>query len=293
MSRVGGLQLSKPVFYWGVSDKLTELEQFKADCDILFNGPLCDLKEKQRARLIVNWLGREVTQILTSIESNVETSIEVFEALEKVFRPESNQTLSHFKFRNMKQGASQNCDSYMSGLRLALPECKYRNDADKLLKDQFIFGIYNKEIQDHLLGEIKKTDNSVRVLYEARKIKSKLAQRKMLGIAIPNLVSVDELRRSTSFKRGKDASNTDCRFCGCNHKQGDCPAFGKECHKCGRKNHFSNMCKSESESKCDSRRPRQANRNKCTHKCRVHEVNEECHDDMENLTEQVQSLVYL
>ena len=44
MLRLGGLQLSKPVFDWGASDNLTELEQFKADCDILFNGPLCDLK---------------------------------------------------------------------------------------------------------------------------------------------------------------------------------------------------------------------------------------------------------
>ena len=44
---------------------------------------------------------------------------------EKVFRPESNQTLAHFKFRNMKQKASQTCDAYMSELRLALPECKY------------------------------------------------------------------------------------------------------------------------------------------------------------------------
>ena len=142
-------------------------------------------KRNQRARLIVNWLGREATQILTSIESNVDTSIEVFEALEKVFRPESNQTLSRFKFRNMKQGASQNCDSYMSGLRLALPECKYRNDADELLKDQFIFGIYNKEIQDHLLGEIKETDNSVRALYEARKIRIKAGPEKDVGYSQP------------------------------------------------------------------------------------------------------------
>ena len=68
----------------------------------------------------------------------------------------------------MKQKASQMCDAYMSELRLALPECKYQNYADKLLKDQFIFGIYNKGIQDHLLGKIKENDNSVRALYEAR-----------------------------------------------------------------------------------------------------------------------------
>ena len=246
MSRVGGLQLSKPVFDWNVSNKLTELEQFKADCEILFNGPLYNLKEKQRAGLIVNWLGREATQILTSVKSNVETSTEVFKVLEAIFRPESNQTLSRFKFRNMKQSASQNYDNYMSGLRLALPECKYRNDADELLKDQFIFGIYNKEIQDHLLGEIKETDNSVRALYEARKVESKLAQRKMLGIANPNLVCVDKLKKSTRFNKSKDAPKIDCRYCGHNHKKGDCPAFGRECHKCGWKNHFSKMCKSES-----------------------------------------------
>ena len=40
----------------------------------------------------------------------------------------------------------------------------------------------------------------------------------------------------------------------------------------------------------DSRKPRQAN-GKCTHKCRVHEINE-CQNDMEDLSEQIQSLFY-
>ena len=68
----------------------------------------------------------------------------------------------------------------MPKLRLGLSECKYRNDTDELLKDQFIFGIHNKEIQDNLLGEIKETDNSVRALYEVWKVELKLAQRQML-----------------------------------------------------------------------------------------------------------------
>ena len=122
---------------------MTELEQFKASCKIIFDGPLCDLKERQRDGLLVNWLGRQATQILASVKVEISTPDEVFQALEKVFRSESNQTLAHFKFRNLKQKSSQTCDSYMSELRLELPECKYRNDADELLKDQFIFGIYN------------------------------------------------------------------------------------------------------------------------------------------------------
>ena len=42
----------------------------------------------------------------------------VFDSLEKIFWPESNQTLSHFKFRGLKQKATQSCNSYMSELRL-------------------------------------------------------------------------------------------------------------------------------------------------------------------------------
>ena len=112
---------------------------------------------------------------------------------------------------------------------------------------------------------INETNNSVRALYEARKIESKLAQRKLLGIANPNLVSVDEIRnRSTRSK-------TDCRFCGHSHGKRDCPAFGRECQKCGQKNHFSKMCRSQgsnkSESKHNSRKLSKAT-GRCTHKFR-------------------------
>ena len=206
MARLVGLQMVKPSIGWCASDKLTELEQIKVDCHILFNGSLCDLKENQWAGLLMNWLGGEATQILASVESDVSTPDEMFGTLEKVFRPESKQTLACFKFRNMKQKASQTCNSYMSELRLGLPECRYRNNADELLKDQFIFGIHNREIQDHLLGKIKETDNSVRALYEAGMIESKLAQRQMLGIVNKGLVSVDALSRSTN-------KISDCKFC--------------------------------------------------------------------------------
>ena len=99
MSKVLGLQLVKPRFDSEAHDKLTETKQFKADCKILFDGPLLDLKDKQRAGLIVNWLGREVTQILNSVEAGINSAEDVFEALEKVFRPESNQTLQDLNFR--------------------------------------------------------------------------------------------------------------------------------------------------------------------------------------------------
>ena len=192
-----------------------------------------------------------------------------------------------FKSRNIKQKASQTCDSYMSQLRLALPECKYKNDADQLLKNQFIFSIENKEIQDHLLGDILESDNRVKSLYEAHKIESKLAQRKLLGIVnLANLVSVDAIR--------KNSQNNKCDYCGCKHKRGkqNCPALGKTCDKCGGKNHhFKVVCRSKDEG---SKSRKRSDRTKCKHRCDVHEINEDCHEDnrIEDLMDQVQSLFY-
>ena len=77
---------------------MTEIEQFKADCIILFDSPLSNLKDKQCTGLIINWLCRGATQILNSVEAGINSAEEIFEALERVFRPESNQTLARFKF---------------------------------------------------------------------------------------------------------------------------------------------------------------------------------------------------
>ena len=209
----------------------------------------------------------------------------------------------------MKQTSAQSCDSYMSQLRLSLPECKYRNDSDELLKDQFIFGLFNKEIQDHLLGEISETDNSVKALYEARKIESKLAQRKMLEIVTPAAISVEAIHRnfkskfkSKGFKTHTDY--TDCKFCGKSHDKGECPAYGKVCNNCGRKNHFESKCRSSWGSNSDRPRGSKSSTSrkcgKCGHKkvdCVEYsqeELGESDSDssDIKDLTEQVQSLFY-
>ena len=109
----------------------------------------------------------------------------------------------------------------MSQWRLALPECKFKNDSDDLLKDQFIFGIENKDIQDHLLGEISETDNSVKALYKARKIESKLEQCKLLGIVKPDsLVDVNVVKKKVRFQKVHD-----CDYCGCSYDRGRLPCL--------------------------------------------------------------------
>ena len=51
MSKVSRLQLVKPRFEWDAHDKLTEIKQFNADCKILFEGPLSDLKDREKSQI--------------------------------------------------------------------------------------------------------------------------------------------------------------------------------------------------------------------------------------------------
>ena len=115
----------------------------------------------------------------------------------------------------------------------------------------------------------------------------------MLGIENPNLVSVEAIKKNfkEDHRNLKGKNDKDCDYFGQSHRKGkrNCPAYGKECDKCGDKNHFKMVCRSD-ESRRDMRRLDRANGKKSKHRRNVHEI-EECHDDntMEDLTEQVQS----
>ena len=260
------MQFNKPRFDWEAKDRLSELEQFKQECSVLFQGPLSEMKDAQKAGLIVNWIGRQCIMTLHSMNVVLDRPRTVFENLERIFRPESNHTLSRFKFRGMKQKQGQSCDTYMSELRLSIVECRYPEIVqDELLKDQFIFGLNIKEIQDHLLGEIKAEDPSEKCLLESRKIESKIEQRKLLGIK--TAMTYDTIHsnnnrgrdksRNKGGPRGRSGSNIrNCKYCGKSHNRGNCPAYGKKCQKCGKENHFKAVCRSGNDGKRDHSKQR-------------------------------------
>ena len=110
------MQFNKPRFDWEAKDCLSELAQFKQECSVLFDGSLSEMKDKQKAGLIVNWIGLQCTMTLHSMGTTLDKPSPVFKTLESIFRPESNQTLSRFKFRGLKQKQSQSCDRHMSEL---------------------------------------------------------------------------------------------------------------------------------------------------------------------------------
>ena len=120
---------------------------------------------------------------LNSPEVNEKDYKAIFNALEDIFRPEVNDTMTHFHFRDMKEKHGQSVDSFYNNPCLALPQCQYvTSSAHEQLKDQFIFGVTICGVQDNLLRTIRKDNGIIKCLHEARKVISMIKQRKLLSI---------------------------------------------------------------------------------------------------------------
>ena len=178
---MAGLNYYKPKFNWDDIDKLSELANFKAECEVLFNGPLDESLPNRQAGLVVNWLGSEAGLTLRSLNLMYDELNAIFDALREVFRPIGNRTMSRFKFKSLKQKQGATVDAYMAELKFLIKECGYEeNMRNILLKHQFIFGVTVRDIQEHFLNEIGDNHDLNQCLIEAHKIESCIAQRKLL-----------------------------------------------------------------------------------------------------------------
>ena len=114
--------------------------------------------------IVLNWLGRQTMQIIKSQSITPRRPKETYDVLQKISRLQSNDTIAKFRFCSMKQKQGQSVDAYLTNLRLMIPRCNYHRDTlDDLLKDQFIFGITLRKIQNSLLSKIASDDSHMKM----------------------------------------------------------------------------------------------------------------------------------
>ena len=250
---IASLNYYKPKFNWDSLDKLSALDRFKSECEVLFVGPLDESLAHRQAGLVVNWVGSEAGLTLRSLHPTYDHPDTIFYALIEVFRPIGNRTISWFKFKSLKQKQGATVDSYMAELKVLICECGYEENMQNiLLKDQFIFGVMVREIQEHLLNEIGHDHDINQCLQEARKIESCIAQCKLLGLKSVQYNSIGQRncgrskKKSKSKDRFKSRSQSsggikDCKYCGSSHQCRQCPAYGKIVRH-DKNNHFAKKC---------------------------------------------------
>ena len=149
----------------------------------------------------------------------------------------------------------------MSKLHNAAKDCSFAKK-DEIIK--FLFLIHNTK--DQLIEKMKSMDIPTDILQLAKTVESTVQMEtlsKQLLQNIGKLNTTTEMHavqkhhhsknkhllsnsRSTSGRKSscQDKGGKKCGNCGLSHLPKQCPAYGKKCFKCKKKNHFSKLCQS-------------------------------------------------
>lgn len=192
---------------------------------------------------------------------------EVLAEFDKHFIPSVNVIYERFLFFTRRQGPDESYEAFAAVLRNLSNSCEFGELRDSLIRDIFVCGITDTNVQKELLCVKDLTIEKALELCRALTVVARQVQ----GMSKESKQPVEELpvdfmsKRRTSPRKsvgaptqkdGKKPPNTsdkekgyertgrkiECKFCGYSHFYGNCPAYGKKCAKCREKNHFASCC---------------------------------------------------
>ena len=74
---------------------------------------------------------------------------------------------------------------------------------------------------------------------------SELTEQQLLKINDNSTSNINSLQNVLRKEREWKREQRNCKYCGFKHAKRKCPAYGKICHKCNKKKHLANVCKTK------------------------------------------------
>ena len=214
--------------------------------------------EEKKVGTLMSIIGRPAQKIAErnftfNTTDNQKTMENLLKSFREHFAPQRNQLVMRHRLLSRRQLCTESISEFNTSLRDLAAYCDLdKITPDILLRDIFICGVSDIELKQQLLQLDSATATLTAVVKTATAYESAKSGEKELSSAISASVNAVQKRHSRKFngnssdKEGKVKNSKmihDCRFCGQSHEIRKCPAFGKTCAKCKKKNHFAVVCK--------------------------------------------------
>ena len=204
-------------------------------------------KAQQRS-LFLDSIGESTLDIFEQLGDTGTDLDGAINALLNKFKESQNRLFNIHKFRCVKQGKDETWDSFISRLAAEGEHCDFPTGwLDTEILMAMIENGKSKRVRRKLLQDQL---TLVEALKYARGLESADQHVTKLESQAPNDVIVKQEVDKITADRSREKS---CFNCGKHwpHQGGPrkCPAFGKQCTRCGRRNHFAKCCKSKQEIK--------------------------------------------
>lgn len=257
-----------PVMNWKSSNLPEQWEKFKDHVELIFTGPLKDKSEEEKVSYLLLWVGeegRQVKKTWTGISEADAKKLDTFYSRFKTHvQPKLNPIFARYRFNNEIQG-TDSIDAFVTRLRIRARDCNFRDVemSNEMIRDRIVFGCTSPKVREKLINEGEKLtmDKAIQVVQNYE-----YCQEQLSSMAASTSNNVDAINKrpgghsdngkrrsgqSNSYRSGqqisrklKNSPSVQCGNCGTCHSKNKCPAHDKLCHACGKKNHFSKMCRS-------------------------------------------------
>ena len=246
-----------PKIDWESGDLPGTWKKFKSHTEFMFNGPLKEKTEEEKCSYLMIWVGEKgrdvysTWHITNEEKKKLETYYTKFQAY---FQPKSNKVFSRYKFQCRVQQEHETCEEFVTALKVLVKDCGYANP-DEMIRDRVVFGIRSVKIREKLIttGSDLTLNQAIDIanLYELSRAQLKTMNEDPNGNSQGSTTSSEVNHITKQTFKGKRSDIPNCRQCG--HRRHDpgekCPAIGKICSGCGKRNHFERVCESSSTSK--------------------------------------------
>ena len=269
----GQLIFQPPKFDWHAEDQQLAFDEWKGQITLA----LCasSINRDIWFAMIIGYLGKEgfkwwnTLPISTNEEAQKDPD-QVFKAIADTLEV-STSYWNHINeiYSDIKQGDNESTDQLDQRIKNLIERCQYSTEEKLVRRTELLFhATKHFEVKKWVRSKKRREDITYQALLQYAKehemtVKDFKHHKSNGGVAQP--MTVDAIK--TFKQNGKKGTKTSgsyrmsgqstrdskmCSKCNTMHQFKDCPAFGKKCHKCGFKNHFSSCCRSSQSNGQDS-----------------------------------------
>ena len=214
----------------------TRWKNWNADFDMfIIASGIIDPKRKRA--LLLYQAGPRIREIFKQIPDtgNDDDYEKAKDKLREHFEPQKNRRYEVYRFRKATQESQETLDQFHTRLRSLAETCEFA-DVEFEIEQQIIIGGTSSKIRKNALRDPNYDLKAM--LLEGRRDEQSTFQAKEIEGKEEHFAEANKLKSTSKQKK--------CHQCGGPFPHDKvCPAKGKDCLKCGKKNHFANKCRSK------------------------------------------------
>ena len=215
---------------------------------------IIDSETKKDGLLIYG--GQQIADLedtLPEIENpdGVDDYTQLIKKLDKHFLPRKNKDYARFQFGNLTQDAHESMAKYYTRLRDIAKKCEFGDENDAI-RDHIIKTMTNNRLRTKA---IRHNWTLTQILDETAIEEETTAQTQEIDKHLQATTDNNKIK----FVKPKLEL---CNRCGAKHERKKCKAYGVECFKCKKRNHYARMCLSTQNSRIKDDKSRKHEDNK-------------------------------